>query len=998
MSKDLGIHKLLETFTLVPMIGIILVFAVAVAAASGSIKGRVADRETKDGLPGANIRVMGTSVGASTDLDGNYLIHNVPSGSQKLIVSYVGYLSDTVIVSVLDGKTIEKNIFLTPTAVQAKEVIVQAQAQGQMQAINQQLSAVQIVNVVSAAKIQELPDFNAAQAIGRLPGVSTLQSSGEANKVVIRGIAPQYNLVAIDGVSMAPTGEGGGIQLNPMAPPTTAQDRSVDLTMITSNMIQSIEVYKTLTPDMDADAIGGYVNMQLREAPSGFHTDFQWQLGYVDKTRNFKNYKAYGAVSDRFFGDVLGVYILANAEQYDRSADNFNAGYALARERTATEEYAPVVVTTIGLNRHFETRSRYGANVILDYRLPKGSITAINMFSRLNSSEEDYTTQHDLVNKALNFNLSIDHRNIDAAINSLQGKYDFGILSIDGGASNSYSRHYVPGGRTFTFTQENAIGSLQVENATPEQYNSSATYDSSRNYLHYFGLLTQDYKENDQSYRANIKVPFVIGTSASGFFKFGGVYRYNDRKNHQGSANAFPYYANTLNVSIDRQFPQLVVNPANGLRIYGYNFSQHNSELIGNFLDGRFGDLIWAPQSNVLDQILSYVSTDSTLKQSGRGDASAGWNSGPYQELTNNFRNVERYYAGYAMAQLNLGMNLLIVGGARYEADKMLFTAYRIHDQNDPPTQTYKQVTVYPQNYYWLPMIQIRYSPLDGFDLRYSYTQSLARPDFTANSPFANSDNTGSYINAGKPDLKPALSFNHDVMISYHSNWVGLVTIGGFYKIIKDLPYFTSYQLLPYHTAPGYDTLAQFSDMHAISGAVLNTWENDPYRAFLKGIESDFQTQLWYLPFPLNGIVLGANYTHIWAAAKYPYVVVGGSVRKPVLIDTSRTGRLLYQPNDILNSYIGYDYKGFSARFSVLYQGATVSIIGPRPEQDAFTQPYLRMDASLRQKLPWNGLQLYFDINNLNSRANISTQPTTGGFENEQFYGMTADLGIRFTH
>jgi len=73
-----------------------------------------------------------------------------------------------------------------------------------MQAINEQLSSNSIVNVVSEAKIQELPDFNAAEAIGRLPGVSTLRSSGEANKIVIRGLAPEFNLVSIDGITCLP--------------------------------------------------------------------------------------------------------------------------------------------------------------------------------------------------------------------------------------------------------------------------------------------------------------------------------------------------------------------------------------------------------------------------------------------------------------------------------------------------------------------------------------------------------------------------------------------------------------------------------------------------------------------------------------------------------------------------------------------------------------------------------------------------------------------------
>ena len=106
---------------------------------------------------------------------------------------------------------------------------------------------------------------------------------------------------------------------------------------------------------------------------------------------------------------------------------------------------------------------------------------------------------------------------------------------------------------------------------------------------------------------------------------------------------------------------------------------------------------------------------------------------------------------------------------------------------------------------------------------------------------------------------------------------------------------------------------------------------------------------------------------------------------------------MVYQPDDILNTYIGYDYKGFSARVSFVFQGNSVTYIGAYPEQDGYSNNYFRIDASARQMLPWKGLQLYLDANNLNSESNISTENAIGGFTSEQYYGLTADLGIRYT-
>ena len=109
-------------------------------------------------------------------------------------------------VTIKGDETVEEVFRLTAQAIVGEEVVVTAQARGQVQAINQQLASDKISSVVSEARIQELPDFNAASAISRLPGVSTLKSSGEDNKVVIRGLAPQYNAVAIGGISLASTG------------------------------------------------------------------------------------------------------------------------------------------------------------------------------------------------------------------------------------------------------------------------------------------------------------------------------------------------------------------------------------------------------------------------------------------------------------------------------------------------------------------------------------------------------------------------------------------------------------------------------------------------------------------------------------------------------------------------------------------------------------------------------------------------------------------------
>jgi TonB-dependent receptor len=979
-------------------------------AQTGTIKGKVLDKTNNQSLAGAAVVVKGTTLGAAADLDGNYKIPNVPEGKYTLTVSYIGYVSTSVSLIVTAGKTLEHDFYLEPEAIQGQTVVVTAQAQGQLSAIQQQLASNKIANIVSEARIQELPDFNAAQALSRLPGVSTLQSSGEANKVVIRGLAPQYNRVSIDGISLAST---GGTQIGVVSQTNVASnrlntDRSVDLSMITPYMIKSIQVYKTLTPDMNANAIGGFVNMELREAPSNLHTDVLWQSGYTAKSNTYGNYRAVASASDRFFNDNLGAYALFNIESYDRNADNMNAGYSIPSNVIGSNGYEPVKVTNVTLDRHVETRKRYGGNLILDYRLPSGSIKSINMLSRLNSNYTDFQTSLNYSGKSLNFNIRQGDRNTDLAINTLQFQNDFGFMSADIRVSNTYSRNNEPNSPYFTFSQDQSFGQVS-DNTIPEDLTHLVKYTGTGNtHLQTINLFSADYKENDQIYRGDFKIPLNLTSNVTGSFQFGGEYSYNLHKNDQSTPYADIHLGNgSINDSLINIIQKVgaanghpLVFDATANRFPATSFTSSDSKLYDTFLDDQFGKMLWVCDPNILNPIATSISTIPILNGTNLG----GWQNGIYQQLPNDYKYIEKYYAAYLMAEMNFGPDFMVVGGARYEEDRSLFAGFNLEDLRNPQQTQYFPVTAYPQNHYWLPMVQARYKLNDWSDIRYSYTQTLARPDYNQLSPHFSLDYTETQVYGGNPDLKPAQAYNHDIEISFHSNELGLLSIGAFYKTISKFTFATQYYLFDStaYSIPGYKTINDFNPRPQ-SGATFYTYINSQSDAYVRGVELDFQTRFWYLPAPLNGVVLGINYTHILSSATYPYfdqrkVLNPDNPRRPlvVLFDSTRSGRLVDQPNDIFNTYIGYDYEGFSARVSFLFQGNSVNNIGNYPEQDGFTKNYFRLDASVKQTLPWDGVEVYLDVNNLNSESNSSAQQSIDGFNSIQNYGLTADLGARY--
>jgi TonB-dependent receptor len=956
--------------------------------ASGTIKGKVYDASTETALPYANVVIKGTSIGSPADLDGEFTINNAPSGEQIIVVSYIGYTTQEIQVEVKNGKTVYQEIGLTTLAVQGEAVVVTAQGLGQIQAISQQLASDKITNIVSEARIQELPDFNAAQALSRLPGVSTLESSGEANKVVIRGLAPQYNSVSVEGVKLASTGSSQmGVSALGNTSGSISNDRSVDLSMISPYMIKSISVFKSLTPDMNGNSIGGSVDMALREAPSELHYDMMWQSGYTDN---------------------LGAYLLVNAEKYDRDADNMSASYRVVNSTIdTTTGYRPVNVRNVTLNRHIETRKRYGANLILDYRLPSGSIKSVNMFTRLNSDYQEHRTVLNYFDELLNFNYREGENATDLIVNSLNFDYDFKWLQMDFKMANTASKNNLPRSPYLQFKTGGAgvITANVPNNTIPEDLTQLVSYPGEDGvYLDNINLFSSMYEERKQTVSTNYKIPFNFGKDLLGYIKFGGQFHHqeneNDQKTPYASIRSSGNFQTAMVDTLSSMFG-IAVDPATA-KFTGDNFTG-DSDILGSFLDNDFGEVYWACDPSIPVEMARYLhrSPQWAGRATGGADQTGGWYNGIFQNLANSYTYIEDYYATYLMGQITY-KNFMIVGGARYEKTAAKYTAYNMYDMRNPDAQDCDTVVAKPESEFWLPMVQAKYSPVDWMDFRYAYTQSLARPDYHQMSPKITYDNPRKNIRSGNPDLVPAKAYSHDVNVTFHGNKLGLFSIGGFYKTVEDFTYHTSYTLHKESVSEHVKTIYDFDIMgiKPNDGAKLYTYINSPYEATIKGLEFDLQTRLWYMPWGLDGIVLGANYTMIESEATYPLYneLTDYTTRPPVTttLDTTRDGRLIYQPNDVVNAYVGYELKGFSARVSFIFQGNSVSYIGAFPEQDGYTKDYFRIDFSARQKLPWYGAEVYLDINNLNKETNSSAQTTIDGFTSVKHYGLTANLGVRF--
>ena len=226
---------------------------------------------------------------------------------------------------------------------------------------------------------------------------------------------------------------------------------------------------------------------------------------------------------------------------------------------------------------------------------------------------------------------------------------------------------------------------------------------------------------------------------------------------------------------------------------------------------------------------------------------------------------------------------------------------------------------------YWLPQIHLRVKPTNWMDIRLAYTETLSRPDYNLLAPRTIIKPNVNEVTWSRTNLKPALSRNYDVILTFYQPDYGLFTISGFYKDIKNFTYTRSaYMLNGTVTDP-----ANFDLPMSLSGGSITYPLNSPYNATLKGLEFDLQLQFRKMKNFMKGVVFSANLTLMDSKMNYfetlksriknPDFTPGGTEKPflPTNSDIIYTDRLLKQPSLLFNVSLGYDYKKFSGRISL---------------------------------------------------------------------------------
>lgn len=972
---------------------ILLLCQPAFAAQNGTIKGIVKDAQSKEVLPYANIVLLGTSLGDAADAKGNYTINNVPPGKYTLRASYLGYKNVDAKIQVTDGGAkITQDFSLAPEGGLVNEVVVTAQAKGQYEAINEQLNSIAIKNVVSLAKIQELPDANAAESVSRLPGVSLIRTGGEGSKVVVRGLSPQYNRVTIDGVELPAnvTSSDPGDHKSEMSSSDELRvsgDRATDLSMISSNMLGGIEVIKAITPDMDATVFGGVINFSMRKAQKSEYGIPQFELlsqgSYNNLKESYKDYKLNASYEQRFFDNSFGVFLQGSAEKKNLSSNQLNASYNFSGLLQATDEGNPEF-QNMSLTDALRDRKRYGGTVVLDFVHETGSIGFMNFYSRSKTNTISRAEKYSLLDNDLFYELNNSDQTLDVYSNLLNIKQNYAGFDIEARLSHSYSETENPGDVNFEFWQNDAgfnnkYSSLKYKDT--KEIASNVIHDPAN--AAFFTIYNNNSTSKDRTYNAGIdfSTDLTFSDLVSSKVKFGVAYQYRERSYdyNQSSGSVFYDDGGQVNAAILRAFPQF------GTSVTAAGFID-DSYSYGTFLKGDYK--LGSPLSSSL--MLKVLEVAKQNPGTGNG---GGYKVAKLASVQDDYSGNEGRTAGYLMTTVNVGQQFMILPGVRYQ--NLTSTYEGVRGESIPGGFNHETIEKTVSHGYWLPMVHFRYKPIDWFQFHFAYTNTLNYPDYNAIIPkyFIGQN----WIVFNNYNLKPAQSENFDAMISVYANEIGLFSFGGFKKNITDLIFATKSYPKDFTAYPELQEKLK----NRSESFTLFTYINNPFKIDVYGIETEWQTHFWYLPEPFNNIVFNINYTHVFSEAKYPkttlisYLDTVDYIQKTTSVDTFYNSRLLNQPNDIINISFGYDYAGFSMRASMLYQDN----IFKRPDfwfqNRQQSDKYVRFDLSVKQELPWYNIQVYFNLNNISGADDIDINQKTSFVTSEQRYSMTADFGVR---
>ncbi len=932
---------------------------------TASISGTVSD-SSKAVIPGARVVVTPGGAVTTTNGTGQFSVTGLAPGTYTISITSAGFQPLTQSATLAAGETQTLSVVLQVGST-GEEVVVSAQSgplQTMTQAVNEEITSANIVNVMPLTEIEALPNGNIADATGRLPDVTLQRNEGQGEYVQVRGLDPRLTNVTVDGVTLP-------------APEVVVEQ--VDLTTIPDNMVASIVVNKTLSATQDAGGIGGSVNLVTKSAGAQPYFSAESTMGYTP----IMNTRYVGKVSTTagmsFGANKRWGLIGGFEEDYNGAGiDNIQPTPALNPDGSTTPYYSN---DTERMYRFHEYR--WGYTSTLDFKKSQTTNFALRF---LLSDFDDWLDKwyYEMGPKA-KFYESDQVRTPEIGSLILDGNHVFKNSWVNWDSAVSRSRFLNAGGDPVAeWDPVSSLKSYDAANCTyigtptsiyrpewspgcesPNANPADNNFNPDNYVLDSFRTTSGSAVELDLQEMAGVGMNYHLG-SRPATFQFGGEFR---------NEHAFEQ-AYTPEYDLSGSATTLTMAPF-------LNGFQNNDYYDGTYYMGPVTS--W----NKLNNYFLANPGQFTLDQGATQEASQ----------SADFDLVQHLSAGYVMNTINWP-RFSLQTGFRVEAVEVRALGYYVStDINGnwlgTTPENSSESYVVP-----LPSVQARWMVTPMTAIRANYSRGLAPPNPYDLVPYVlDSGDAGETprYDIGNPTEQPTRANNYDLLLEQELRPFGVIQTGYFYKQLYDpiVQVYTSCEIT--------------GSLCDIPGQNINTYDNDaPYlaqqdinanNAQVWGLEFAWRQNMSYLPGKLSGLQMMANYSYADSHTNG----IPGSTYSPPLIGTARNafniepgylmGRYFVHMGITFNSDYDYAYQWFNNQADPANDTA-----GPSngPNGDNYAYSHLQVDAQMGARI-WHGLQLHIDGLNLTNEVfgyyNGQPQYVT----QREYYKPTYSASLRWT-
>jgi TonB-dependent receptor len=923
------------------------VSALATAQPAGTIRGQVVG---PDGEPiaGAAVMLAQGGRGVLTDASGRFVIAGMAAGNHQVTVRQFGYRSETLTMAATAEQAEPHVVRLTLNPTVLPGIAVEGERGGQLRSIQEQRVSPTLLNVISADEIGVLPEQNVAEAVQRVSGLTIQTSRGEGRFVSIRGTAPRLNSVTLNGQTLASPGSS----------------RATQLDMLPADMVNGVEVIKAVTPDMDANSVGGAINIKTlsafdRREPFMFGS-FEGmrhiqQVDYLDDKQPFEA----SVTTGRRFGrnETFGFVLGGNISRRDFGVSVLDPdGWDITDEGYVFPE-------EIELQVEDNERMKLGFTGALDWRpSERTSLSLRGLFTRTreitSNSEYEFGFEGDLLNATPNggrytegsAELDLSERNETSTLGafSLAGSHRL-LPALNWSFSGTFTtgrRHVVAPDATFETVDEARLSNtfdvsryfFSITPDDPDFIRDPATYP-----LRSMSFNDNRDRENTGALATDLRLDTRLG-SAPAFLKLGVKTTIRDKTIDETSDRFLGAGNTTLaQFAIDRTYT------VQG----GYS----------NFVHGNTSEYADFARANKGNTQVMTPDDYSTLYESWKDDRDTR----------------EAIYAGFFMGNIQLG-GLSVTGGLRMERTALAATRREVLRETQQRTVTIRNPTTAEESYtHWLPALLMRLDATSNLVLRAAWTNTIGRPDY---DEFAMPQSLSYRLTRGRTDLydgtfvmgnlglEPYESANLDATAEYYFSSGGMLGVAGFLKQI-DNPIF-EWSITEHNTT--WDGLS-FNQL-------VFTQDRNADEGTLRGVEFSWLQPLVFLPKPLDGLGIHLN-----------FALIDSDVTIPGREDEDLP--FFEQSSRIINLVPYFQRGPVELRLAMSYRNEYLTEVGEESFGDRYIDSRTTLDASGQYQLPGNRMELYVQLRNLTNEPEVGYQGKRSRYDLHVLTGRTISLGLR---